>query len=110
MTPRTQFIHTVIMAIALLGVLAILFAGYKFIEATNTLARGERVVAELETMDAEQQQAVISSLGPAYLIEQREASQNRNGSLIIGGVGLVALGAAWFGYDLLNRRARTSDA
>ena len=40
MTPRTQFIRTVLMAVALLGVLAILFAGYKFFEATNTLARG----------------------------------------------------------------------
>lgn len=108
MTARSQLIHTIVMAIALLGVIAILFAGYKFFEATNTLSRGERLAAELEAMDTEQQQAVIASLGPGFLIEQREASQNRNGSLIIGGVGLVALGAAWFGYDLMNRRAKAS--
>jgi hypothetical protein len=109
MTARNQLIRTILMAVALLGVLVIAFSAWRFIDANNTLSRGERALSSLEGMDAEQQRAVMDALGPAYLIEQREASLTRNISLIMAGGGLVALGAAWLGYDLLNRRAKASN-
>jgi hypothetical protein len=105
---QTDFFRTLMLALALLGVLAVGYAGYTYFQARDVIARVDSIASDIEGMTPEQQQAVLSSIPPALLIEQRQAIQDQTRSLIIGGVGLVGIGVGWLGYDVSRSRRQAA--
>lgn len=91
-------------AIAIIGILAVVYAVVLFLNARNVIDQAPDIQAQIDQLSPEQAQAVFAAIPPTMLIKQRQALQDQNRSLIIGGIGLVVLGLAWLGYDFLNRR------
>jgi hypothetical protein len=58
----------------------------------------EELQQELDMQNPTNAQVVVLSE-----TRRRNAVQDSNLAMIVGGIGLAALGAAWFGYDLTRR-------
>ncbi len=97
----SDFLRTLCLALALIGVLALAYAAYQYIDARRALDAAPDLDAA--ALEPAQREALLST-PPALLIARREAVQQQTRSLIIGGLGLVALGVGWLGYDVLKRR------
>lgn len=105
-----NFLRVLMLALALIGVLGAAYAVYTYIEAQRAISEFETVANNLASMNLdqmpdEQRQAVLSSVPPAIVLDYQQATQDRNLSLVVGGVGLVLLGIGWLGYDWFSRRA-----
>jgi len=96
--------RTLLAALAIVGLLAVIYGVYLFISSSSVLARAEDIQARISDLPPEQTQAVLSAVPVGVLAEQRQAVRDRVRSLIVGGIGLVAVGGAWLGYDFVSRR------
>jgi hypothetical protein len=104
-------LRIILMAVMLLGLLAVGVAIVSYVQAQNELAsvaNASRALTEqMATLDSEQQAAAAGG-APIMLAQQRnQARRQETQSFIIGGAGLIALGIGWFGYDTVRRKKKT---
>ena len=98
----------ILMAVILLGVLALGFAIVSYVQSQNELASvataSSSLTQQMSTLDSEQQAAAAGGMSIALARQRNEARRQETQSFIIGGAGLIALGIGWFGYDTVRRR------
>jgi hypothetical protein len=95
--------RAILIAVGILGLLALAYGVYLFVNARTVIAEAADIQAQINDLPPEQAQAVLSAVPPAVLIRQRQALQDQNLSLIVGGIGLVGLGLAWLGLDIVGK-------
>ncbi|MBZ0281875.1 MAG: hypothetical protein K8L97_14135 [Anaerolineae bacterium] len=99
-------VKPITIALILIGLAALLFGGYRFVDAAlqiqNNLAfQLEQSGGEVSPQsDAEAQMLVSTGL------EYRELLRRRNESLMVLGGGIVLLAVGWLGADVLNGRRK----
>ena len=103
-------LRIILMAVILLGVLAVGFAIVSYVQAQNELANvanaNRSVTQQLTTLDNEQQATAAGAASIALAQQRNQARRQETQSFFIGGAGLIALGIGWFGYDLVRRRKK----
>lgn len=110
MTPSRELIRTVLMAVALLGIAAMLYAVYQYVDANAVLASAPQLDPSLNDLEPAQREAVLAAIPREAVLLQQQARSQQSSSLVIGGAGLIALGVGWLGYDLMKRRAAANPA
>lgn len=108
MTLSRELIRTVFMAVALLGIAAMLYAGYQYLDARAVLASAPQLDQRLDGLEQAQLEAVLAAIPREAVALQQKARSQQSDSLVIGGAGLIALGIGWLGYDLTKRRTASN--
>jgi len=106
----SETLRIILMAVILLGVLALGFAIVSYVQSQNELASvataSRTLTQQMATLNSEQQAAVVGGMPIALARQRNEARRQETQSFIIGGAGLIALGIGWFGYDTVRRRKK----
>lgn len=107
---KPDFLRVLMLALLLLGVVAVAYGVYIYLDARQAIAAFDEIAAsigalDLENMPEAQRQALLSSVPNSVVLDYHEATRDQNLSLVIGGVGLVGVGVGWLGYDWFSRRA-----
>ncbi|QPC84713.1 hypothetical protein G4Y79_10145 [Phototrophicus methaneseepsis] len=104
-----DFLEKVFFALLLAGITMALIGGWQFLENNNQLSQNqaEQIHANGETVNpastAEARGLVASDL------ERRRLIEARFNSMVLGGIGLVALSVGWLGTDIVRSGRRKQE-
>src|SRR5262249_47636368 len=103
LAPSYENTRTILAAIAVVGILAIVWAIYTYFTAAHTLAALPNIQTVTQGLAPEQEKAVASAYQSVF-VQQRQLVLQETRALMVGGAGLVGLGLSWLIYDIINRR------
>ena len=93
-----QFLRSLLLAVTLIGIIALIFGVYQYLDSRNTLSNTPTIESLATTLDVNNptNQQIIALTE----MKRRDAVRQQNRSIIIAGGGLIAVGVGWMGYAL----------
>jgi len=102
--PSADVVRALLIIVIIFGALVAAFAVFQYIVAYNTLATTPSVAELAQRLDMDN--PTNSQIGVVTEGRRRDAVIAQNQSLIIGGIGLIAIGVGWMGLDAMRRRKK----
>lgn len=98
------------MALIIIGVLALFFGVYRFVNAALLIQDNPAFKAQSNNQtvapQSQEEAQILVSAGMQY----RQLVGERNDALIIGGAGLILLALGWLGNDFIKSRQKSAAA
>lgn len=94
------------MALIIVGILALAFGAYRFVDAAVQIQNNAAFKAENSGQETVIQDQTQGQLLFAAGIQYRKLLAQRNEAMIIAGAGLVILAGGWLGNDVLRARSK----
>jgi len=103
-------IKPIAIAIILVGLGALLFGGYRFVDAALRIQNNLTFQIEQKGNEIAPQSQAEAQMLFATGVEYRELLAQRHQSLMILGSGIVLISLGWLGADILNGRRKNKEA
>lgn len=88
----------------LLGVVVVVYSALSFAGARQTLAEVDAAAERVRQMSTVQEGAIPSGIAIQTFARKRDATRQETQSIIMGGVGLLVIGAGWLLHDMVESR------